>query len=231
MQTQTQAQMLLDEQLARALDTDGNNDNSNEKEESVNDWDLPLAVAAAEEAKERDEEKEDEEQVEYEDLNDFTTTTDRDATTNNHTTFSVDHIASLSAVQRKDAIEEAQRRQRLQSRREFMPAAANPMDFSSAQVKNFLKTCRLNKDIHAVAKRAAEKDSHGLPGEVMASDRTTRVELIREKDDDARRRWHHGSYNWRRTHVALESQVGFEKACATNACGCVVVVVQAASAR
>lgn len=149
--------------------------------DDVNDWDLPLAVAAAEEAKEREAGgNDDESSVEYEDFNDFTARPKKVK----DGAFSVEYVASLPAVQRKDAIETAKREQRLQSRSDFMPVAASPANFSSVQIRNFLKSCQLNRDIHAMAKSAALKDNHGLPGELAASDRTTRVELIREVEAD-----------------------------------------------
>ena len=115
----------------------------------------------------------DDSNIEYDTLNDFSQ-------------ISVDQISSLPATQRKDAIERAKRQQRLQARKEFMPAAANPMDFSQVQLQNFLKSCKLNKDIEVMAKAAAAKDNMGLAGEVMASDRTTRVELVREEEEEAK---------------------------------------------
>lgn len=105
--------------------------------------------------------------------NDWETPTNADA--------EVQYISSLPANKRKDAIESAKRRQRLQSRKEFMPAAADPLLFSSVQVRNFLKSSNLNKAIVNMATRAAQKDDAGM-GEVMQSDRTRRVELIREDD-------------------------------------------------
>lgn len=101
----------------------------------------------------------------------------------------VRHIASLPSDKRKEAIEEAKRRQRLRLRKEFMPAAANPGQFSQVQVTNFLRSSRLNLDISQMAKQAVERDNQGMEGQVMASDRTTRVSLIREneqhdEDDD-----------------------------------------------
>lgn len=158
--------------------------------DETNDWDLPLAAAAAEEAKEMedDESYECESDTEYEEFNTLASSRIKNKFRNgkkarrNGEGFSVEHVSSLPPVQRKDAVEQAQRDQRLQSRKEFMPAAANPMEFSNVQLKNFLKSCKLNKNIVAMAKCAAIKDNHGVPGEGMASDGTTRVELIRENE-------------------------------------------------
>jgi DNA excision repair protein ERCC-5 len=96
--------------------------------------------------------------------------------------FDVDLMANLPPSKRKDAVERAQRQRRLRSRREFMPAAANPILFSSIQVTNFLKTCKLNQNINKAAARAAARDNLK---NAMASDRATTLELIRERDDMA----------------------------------------------
>ena len=150
---------------------DGTIDDDAKPEEKVSDWDVPLAVAAATEAEEQEDAEEEEEQTQYED---FIAKEE----------FSIEQISSLPAVKRKDAIEHSKRQQRLQSRKEFMPAAANPDKFSSVQLKNFLKYCKLNKDIVKMAKVAADKDNAGLSGDAMASDRATRIELIREDDSN-----------------------------------------------
>lgn len=134
----------------------------NQREE-VSDWDLPLEVAAAEEAKEMDAEE------------------NHASAYNSDDGFSAHAVASLPSHKRKDAIEKAKRAQRMQSRREFMPAAAKPEDFSNVQMRNFLKHCRLVKDIESMAKIAASRDGHD--GQAMASDLATRIELIRENED------------------------------------------------
>jgi DNA excision repair protein ERCC-5 len=95
--------------------------------------------------------------------------------------FDVDLMANLPPSKRKDAVERAQRRRRMKSRRDFLPAAADPSLFSSVQVSNFLKTCKLNRNIHKAAARAAARDNLK---DAMASDRAITVELIREDDDE-----------------------------------------------
>ena len=130
----------------------------------VNDWDLPLAVAAAEEAKE----------IESEEEYHLSRAGDDG--------FITEVVASLPSHKRKDAIEKAHRAQRMRSRREFMPAAAKPQDFSNVQVKNFLRYCKLNQDIVSMAKKAASQE--GADGKAMASDLTTRIELVHESEEE-----------------------------------------------
>jgi 5'-3' exonuclease len=96
--------------------------------------------------------------------------------------FDVDLMANLPASKRKDAVERAQRRRRMDARKDFMPAAADPIKFSNAQLSSFLKTCKLNRDIAAAAKKAARRDNLH---DAMASDRATLVELLREEDGTA----------------------------------------------
>ena len=108
-------------------------------------------------------------------------------------------ISMLPSVERKDAIEEAKRQQRLQSRREYMPAAASPDKFSNVQLQNFLKSSHFNLDIQRMATEQVESaaeakkvdkstDANGRQGGrkdesfVMASDRTTRISLVREEN-------------------------------------------------
>ena len=152
--------------------------------EEVNDWDNPILVDSEEEEQRQESSSSDsdDQSVEYEDFgvprNEMR---NRNRTKNGE--LSIRHISSLSPDKRKDAIEEAKRRQRLRSRTEFMPAAAHPLQFSQVQVSNFLRSSRLNQSIVKMATQAAEQDNRGLRGDVMASDRTTRVELIRERDD------------------------------------------------
>jgi DNA excision repair protein ERCC-5 len=143
-------------------------------EGEVNDWDMKPAAAQPEE---HIDESEDDSDTEWKVVNDA-------AVENEDDEFLVNHIASLPANKRKEAIEDAKRRQRLRSRREFMPAAANPNDFSQVQLQNFLRSSRLNQSIVKMASAAAARDNHGLPGEAMASDPTTRLELIREDEEE-----------------------------------------------
>lgn len=96
--------------------------------------------------------------------------------------FDAEYVLSLDPVDRKEAIENAKKKQRLKSRGEFMPVAANAMEYSQAQVRNFLRSTQLNKDIVTMAKQAVKNDSKNHNGERVASDHTQRVFF--EKDDN-----------------------------------------------
>jgi 5'-3' exonuclease len=171
----------------------------------TSDWDLPLAIAEMEEAKEAaavaaqdDDETEDgndngddASSVEYEDFMPMTTTTTSNKTKGNgrqkhknSTITSVSDIVNVALIDRKDAMESLLRQQRLQSRKEFIPAANNMMQFSQVQVQNFLKSCHLNQSIRKQMLHATNNNNsdtnHGCGGDIMASDTTTRLELIHE---------------------------------------------------
>ena len=90
--------------------------------------------------------------------------------------FDADYVASLPSTQRKDEVENAKRKQRMQSRREFMQVAADPEGLSKCQLRNFLRSTKLNKSIVQMAKKAAEKDA-------LNADQTTR-RIIFEKDEE-----------------------------------------------
>jgi hypothetical protein len=170
--------------------------------EDTNDWDLPLAVAAMEEAKELDVDEgirggtcdgddSNGSDVEYEDFIEPASTSGLNSRSagcrkkkHDPSTLSVDYVSSLPAIDRKNAIESIKRQQRLLSHHEFLPAANDPIQFSIVQISIFLKLCQLNKDIVVMAKRAAKQDDNGQMGEFMASDRRTRVELIREDNSN-----------------------------------------------
>jgi hypothetical protein len=99
----------------------------------------------------------------------------------NHTyaVFNVDRISSLPSHSRKDAVEEAKRQQRMRSRREFMPVAGKPQEYSQAQLRNFLRSSRLNQEISKMAKKAAGNDDDGI-GERMASDASRRITFTKD---------------------------------------------------
>lgn len=99
-----------------------------------------------------------------------------------YTAFDVDRISSLPSHARKDAVEEAKRQQRMRSRREFMPVAGKPDEYSQTQLRNFLRSSRLNQEICKMAKMAAGNDD-GI-GERMASDATRRIIFTKDSDKD-----------------------------------------------
>lgn len=142
----------------------------------ANDWDEVVVVDEAVGDKAAENQDEDE-VVEYEDFGGR-----QSRISFGNKPIQVSEIASLPATERKEAIEAAKRHQRMQSRREFMPAAANPDKFSSVQMQNFLKSSRFNLDIKEMATAEAKlNNEHG--GDLMASDRSTRMSLIREDEE------------------------------------------------
>jgi DNA excision repair protein ERCC-5 len=75
--------------------------------------------------------------------------------------FDVEHVASLPSTKRKDVVEDAQRKRRLQSRREFMKVAYDPEGLSKCQLRNFLKSTKLNRNIQEMAQKASKADGLG----------------------------------------------------------------------
>jgi hypothetical protein len=98
------------------------------------------------------------------------------------------NLSSLPSHARKDAIEAAKRQQRMRSRQEFMPVAGQPEEYSQVQVRNFLRSTRLNQSIVKMAKELAEKNN--ARGEGMASDSARRIifEKFDKKTTDTRNR-------------------------------------------
>ncbi|GAX25697.1 DNA excision repair protein ERCC-5 [Fistulifera solaris] len=101
----------------------------------------------------------------------------------------VQSVWRLPSHERKAALEQMQRQYRLQSRKEFMPAAAQPQSFSQVQLKHFLKSCQLRQAIVQQQQSVTANDSSApggyrkkrkLWGQPTAYDRSIRVELIRE---------------------------------------------------
>jgi len=71
----------------------------------------------------------------------------------------IDHLSAMTSHERKDAIENARRSQRMQSRKEFMPVAGQPGSYSKTQLRNFLRSSRLNQSISKVAQEITQKNS------------------------------------------------------------------------
>jgi len=95
----------------------------------------------------------------------------------------IDAVLSLPAAQRKDVIEKVKRQQRMRSRKEFMPAAADPEAYSQVQLKNFLRSSNLNKKINEMGAKAAKGSGiDGLEGEAIASDATRRFIFVKDTD-------------------------------------------------
>ncbi|KAL3929111.1 MAG: hypothetical protein SGBAC_012356, partial [Bacillariaceae sp.] len=100
--------------------------------------------------------------------------------------FDVDFVASLPSHERKDWVEEAQKNRRMRSRREFMKVAYDQEQFSNSQLQNFLKSSKLNQDIHRMATKIVEKESSKL-GVRQAGDRTKRIIFEREVESKHQR--------------------------------------------
>lgn len=144
------------------------------KAEDENDWAVTKSISL-------DVEKNNSSHSEsYNDDDESNASSDRDEETERSMT--VDKIAALSPNRRKDAIELVKRQQRMRSRREFMPAAADPGQFSSVQVTNFLRSTALNKGIHDMAvKEVANKE---MKGEAATSTNNSRILLVRDQDEE-----------------------------------------------
>ena len=93
--------------------------------------------------------------------------------------FDVDLVSSLPPTERKDWIEEAKKKRRLKSRQEFMQLAYDPKALSQCQLRNFLKSTKLNKDITKMAREAAKNEGLSI---VSASDQTKTIVFEKESD-------------------------------------------------
>lgn len=101
------------------------------------------------------------------------------------TQFEIEQVASLKPSQRKDIVEDAQRRRRLQSRREFLKVASDPLGLSQCQLRNFLKSSKLNQDIAQMAKRAAQKEEEEeAEEETERNEDATDEEYVLDEDED-----------------------------------------------
>jgi DNA excision repair protein ERCC-5 len=123
-----------------------------EEEQINNDWDDALAAA--------------------ESASDDSVTSNDDS--DKESTLDLHVLTSLPAKSRVDVIEKARRHQRMQSRKEFMSVAADPHSYSQCQLKNFLKSANLNRQVHKLGEIDAISCRGGLEGERIASDSTRR---------------------------------------------------------
>jgi DNA excision repair protein ERCC-5 len=159
------------EEIARALQEEEwqHEKLDDDGEHKTNDWDKPIA---------------DGESVDSEDEQNKGTI----GGIRNQDGLALGNLSSLPSHARKDAIEAAKRQQRMRSRQEFMPVAGQPEEYSQVQVRNFLRSTRLNQSIVKMAKELAEKKNAN--GEGMASDSTRRIifEKFDKKTTDNRNR-------------------------------------------
>ena len=157
--------------------------NTSSLKEEINDWDKPIVV-----------DSDDESRSTYNNNN----SNDHSATNRPHnrkqtthffgstsrfhagdgTKFKVESVADLPESARKDVIEDARKQRRLASRREFMGVASDPDGLSSCQLRNFLKSTKLNRDIATMAQQAKQKAEE-------EAKMTLGNGILFEKDDDA----------------------------------------------
>lgn len=98
-------------------------------------------------------------------------------------------LANLPSKSRVDVIENAKRQQRMNSRREFMSVAANPISYSQCQLKNFLKSADLNRKVNEMGRIVSQKCDGGgdggfLKGERIASDGSKRFIFTKNVESD-----------------------------------------------
>lgn len=166
------------EEIARALQEEQWDDGQENSERAPpnNDWDLPIQEEDSDESSSTRPFKKLRSGV--------------DPFRDHDGTLDVEYLNSLPASTRKDVIEEALRKQRLNSRKEFMPVAGQPAEYSKVQLRNFLRSTRLNKSIVKMGQQSTTLSA--TEGEQIASDPTRR--MIFEKFDE---------------QVKLKSSVGF----------------------
>jgi len=114
--------------------------NDNEEYESENDWELSIAIQSSISDSVIQQQKQIQQQIQYQELS--------------HQP--VEAIASLPTETRSRWMESQYKAQRIQSRKECIGAAANPEDYSSTQLRNFLKGSRLNKKMCQIGKLAGQ---------------------------------------------------------------------------
>jgi 5'-3' exonuclease len=138
---------------------------TNPLQEEVNDWDKPIVVDSDDEnssnSSNNNNSSNSPKKKKKESSRNFGST----ANASNHSTFHagdgtkfrVKSVADLPESARKDVIEDARKQRRLASRREFMRVASDPDGLSSCQLRNFLKSTKLNRDIVKMAQTAKAK--------------------------------------------------------------------------
>jgi len=122
---------------AKAIHDINNNKNEDDAYESENDWGMSIAIQSSINDSTKLQKQQ---QIQYEDFS--------------HQP--VEAIASLPNETRSQWMESQYKAQRIQSRKECIGAAANPEDYSSTQLRNFLKGSRLNKKMGEIGKLAGK---------------------------------------------------------------------------
>lgn len=147
------------QQGSELLSEESNNDdhllredyNTNPLKEEINDWDKPIVIDS-----DNEDEKKAKTNTQKKNIAKFLKHSSK-YHAGDGTKFKVESVADLPESARKDVIEDARKQRRLASRREFMGVASDPDALSSCQLRNFLKSTKLNQDIAAMAQQAKRK--------------------------------------------------------------------------
>jgi len=126
--------------------------NANPLKEEINDWDKPIVVDSDDDG----DKKSSQALLKRKPIAKYLKKNSK-FHAGDGTKFKVESVADLPESARKDVIEDARKQRRLASRREFMGVASNPDGLSSCQLRNFLKSTKLNQDIAAMAQQAKKK--------------------------------------------------------------------------
>jgi len=154
---------------AKAAEANNDDDNNyHDADDSDNDWEMSIAIQSSisDSIKQQQKQQQQQQRIEYQDLTQQPNET----------------IASLPSETRSQWMESQYRAQRIQSRKECIGAAANPEDYSSTQLRNFLKGSRLNKKMGEIGKLAGQ-----LLEEGGASNNFVNVEEDNDDDNGQRR--------------------------------------------
>ena len=130
--------------VAKATHDSNNNDNDDDDAyESENDWKMSLAIQSSiNDSIQQNQQKQQQQQqrIQHQDF----------------THQPIETIASLPSETRSQWMESQYKAQRIQSRKECIGAAANPEDYSSTQLRNFLKGSKLNQRMGEIGKLASQ---------------------------------------------------------------------------
>jgi DNA excision repair protein ERCC-5 len=155
--SQQQLTFETSEDIARALqeeEWEDVYDNNKDRPNTTNDWDLHITDDTSHDSSKRIRKK------------------SKIIKKNNHD-FDVEYLISLPAQARKEMLEDAIRNQRIESRREFMPVAAKPDEYSQVQIRNFLRQTQLNKKIVQISQETSK--CLNCDNDRIASEPTSRV--------------------------------------------------------
>ncbi len=153
---------------AKATEANNDDDTIDDANDSDNDWEMSIAIQSSisDSIKQQQKQQQQQQRIENQDLTQQPNET----------------IASLPSETRSQWMESQYRAQRIQSRKECIGAAANPEDYSSTQLRNFLKGSRLNKKMGEIGKLAGQLFEEG-----GANNNFVNVEEDNDDDNGQRR--------------------------------------------